>query len=76
MKGDDDEMPVNHGVEEYDARRCHICDRRFPSFGFGPPLRSAGQTLWACLEHRHAVERIVRGSGDGPPRADREPRLL
>ena len=76
MKGGNNEMPVNRGVEEYDAWRCHICDRRFPSFGFSSPLRSAGQTLWACLEHRHAVERVVRGPGDGPPRADREPRLL
>ncbi len=76
MKDSGNELPVNRDVEEYDARRCRICGRRFPSFGFGPPLRQAERTLWACMEHRHDVERIVRGPADGPPPADREPRLL
>ena len=48
---------ANSVVEEYDARRCHICQSRYPPFGFGPRLTRAGVTIWACALHRDDVER-------------------
>ncbi len=48
-------------MQEYDARRCHLCQCRHPSFGFGPPLQTGGRVLWSCLAHRDAVERLIRG---------------
>ena len=50
-------MPEN--VQEFGARRCHVCDCRFPSFGFGPPMTRKNQSLWACLAHRAEVERVL-----------------
>jgi hypothetical protein len=50
-------------MREYEARRCHICDCRYPSFGFGPPL-TRGTVLWACRIHRAEVEAVLR-SGEG-----------
>jgi len=61
---------------EYDARRCHVCHARYPSFGFGPPLTRPGRVLWACSAHRAAVDSMLTG----PPRANatakRQPALL
>lgn len=63
-------------VLEYEARRCHVCRARHPSFGFGPPLTRAGHVLWACGAHRAAVDSVLAG----PPRAcaatERQPALL
>lgn len=75
MKEGGSEPEVHRGIEIYDARRCRICGRRFPPFGFGPPLCKPEQTLWACFEHRDEVERMVRGPENTPLR-EREPRLL
>ena len=30
-------------VRDYDARRCHVCQCRHPSFGFGPPMTPLGR---------------------------------
>lgn len=30
------------------AKRCWVCTAAYPSFGFGPPLLPAGETVWAC----------------------------
>ena len=67
----DDPPPA---LREYEARRCHICGRAYPSFGFGPPLRKADQVLWACGEHRAEVAQIA--SGPAPWRRETERRLL
>ena len=61
------------GVQDFEARRCHVCDRRFPAFGFGPPLTRKDQTVWACLAHRTEVERTltqkpVHSAEPGPKR--------
>jgi hypothetical protein len=56
--------PVSEAMREYDARRCHICQRRFPPFGFGFPL--TGRTLWACMPHRDEVDRLVSGKTPQP----------
>jgi len=70
-----DEQPVYVAIQEYDARRCHICGRRYPSFGFGPPLLKAENTLWACGDHRDEVGRIARGEHLTTP-PNRDPQLL
>jgi hypothetical protein len=49
--------PVSEAMREYAARRCHICQCRFPTFGFGLPL--TGRTLWSCMPHRDEVDRLV-----------------
>jgi hypothetical protein len=56
--------PVNEAMREYEARRCHICQCRFPPFGFGLPL--TGRTLWACMPHRDEVDRLVSGKAPQP----------
>ncbi len=48
-------------ILEYEARRCHVCQCKYPSFGFGPPLTTKGQPLWACFEHRGFVDRLLTG---------------
>jgi hypothetical protein len=68
------ETPHQAMMREYEARRCHICQCKNPSFGFGPPLKAAGPTLWSCLAHRDGVDRIARGVGVA--RAEPQPRLL
>ncbi len=55
---------VSEAMREYDARRCHICQCRFPPFGFGLPL--TGRTLWACMPHRDEVDRLVSGKAPRP----------
>jgi hypothetical protein len=44
-------------LDEYDARRCAICDTRYPPFGFGPPLTKKDAVLWACAAHRAELDR-------------------
>ena len=51
----------NPVILDYEARRCHVCQCKYPSFGFGPPLTTKGQTLWACFEHRGVVDRLLTG---------------
>ena len=51
-------------VRAFDARCCHICGCRYPSFGFGPPLAPRGQERWACLAHRSQMERILSDGRD------------
>ena len=46
-------------MREYEARRCHICQCKYPSFGFGPPLTRPGLVLWACGAHREQVDRSL-----------------
>ena len=46
-------------VLQYEVRRCHICRCPQPAFGFGPPLTRPGQELWACGQHREAVEALL-----------------
>ena len=47
----------NPVLNEYDARRCAICDTRYPPFGFGPPLTKKDVVLWACAAHRSELDR-------------------
>lgn len=49
----------NDWIQEYDARRCHICAAKYPPFGFGPILTRAGSTLWACHAHRAEVDTLL-----------------
>ena len=61
------------GVQDFEARRCHVCDCRFPAFGFGPPMTRKDQIVWACLAHRTEVERTltqrpVHSAAPGPRR--------
>ena len=61
------------GVQDFEARRCHVCGCRFPAFGFGPPLTRKDQTVWACLAHRTEVQHTltqkpVHGAEPGPKR--------
>ncbi len=46
-------------MRDYEARCCHICRARYPSFGFGPPLTRPSATLWACSKHRAEVDRMM-----------------
>jgi len=60
-------------VQDFEARRCHVCGCRFPSFGFGPPMTRKDQAVWACLAHRAELERAltqktVHGVALGPKR--------
>ena len=59
---DVDDRDGSPAMRDYDARRCYICGRPHPPFGFGPPLRKPDQVLWACGAHREEVERLVRGT--------------
>ena len=68
------ETPHQAMMREYEARRCHICQCKYPSFGFGPPLKASGPTIWSCLTHRDEVDRIARGVAAVP--AEPQPRLL
>ena len=61
------------GVQDFEARRCHICGCRFPAFGFGPSLTRKDQTVWACFAHRAAAQHTlapkpVHGTEPGPKR--------
>jgi hypothetical protein len=50
--------------DEYEARRCCICQCRHPGFGFGPPMTR--ETIWACGKHQAEVEAKLRASnGNG-----------
>ncbi len=66
--------PSQAMMREYESRRCHICQCKYPSFGFGSPLKAGGPTIWSCLAHRDEVDRIARGVGVAP--AEPQPRLL
>jgi hypothetical protein len=45
-------------MREYEARRCYVCQGRYPSFGFGPPLTRG--TVWACTAHRAEVQALIQ----------------
>ena len=47
------------GVQDFEARRCHVCGCRFPAFGFGPPLTRKDQAVWACFAHRAEVQHTL-----------------
>ena len=47
------------GVQDFEARRCHVCGCRFLAFGFGPPMTGKDQTVWACLAHRIEVQHTL-----------------
>lgn len=68
------ETPHQAMMRQYEARRCRICQCKYPSFGFGSPLKAGGPTIWSCLAHRDEVDRIARGVGVAP--AEPQPRLL
>ena len=55
------EVPKNPMLLEYEARRCHLCQSKYPAFGFNHPLTKKRQTIWACSEHRAAVNRMLTG---------------
>ena len=69
-----DDSPPGAMTQEYEARRCHVCQCKFPSFGFGPPLRVDGSTIWSCLAHRDEVDRV--GLNVTASSTDPQPRLL
>jgi hypothetical protein len=72
---DPQEVPENPAMAEYAARRCHICQCRFPPFGFGPLTSKNGASIWACQAHRVEVGRLL--TGDPVPRErDAQQRLL
>ena len=59
--------PASEVIREYEARRCHVCQCRYPPFGFGPPLIARSEeTVWACAAHRAEVDRMLRGPETGP----------
>ncbi len=60
--GSNREHKQSDAVREYDARRCHVCQGRYPAFGFGTPLMRNGKTIWACGSHRTEVERMLTRS--------------
>ena len=63
-------------VRDYDARRCHVCQCRHPSFGFGPPITPLGVALWACAAHREAVGVALKGSAPEAATLDSQPSLF
>ena len=69
------EAPQSELIREYELRRCNICQCRYPSFGFVPPMTNLGRAIWACLTHRGEVERRLSLS-QTLAMADSEPRLL
>ena len=54
-------------LREYEARCCHVCQCRHPPFGFGPPLTRPGDDLWACSEHRAAVDAMLANQTQPAP---------
>ena len=48
--------PKSPALLAYEARRCAICNARYPAFGFVPPAIARGE-VWACSAHRHEIER-------------------
>ena len=55
--------PLNPAMREYEARRCRVCQCKYPSFGFGFPITRKGQTtIWACGTHRLQVDQMLTGS--------------
>jgi len=66
----------SEAMREYEARRCHVCHARYPSFGFGPPLTRPGRVLWACGAHRAAVDSMLTGPPRAGAMAKRQPSLL
>jgi len=71
-----DQASPSEAMREYDARRCHACHARYPSFGFGPPLTRPGRVLWACSAHRAAVDSMLTGPPRAGATAKRQPSLL
>jgi hypothetical protein len=53
---DDDAQRLQEAKSAYESRRCHVCHSPHAPFGFGPPMTKPGIMLWACKEHRTAVE--------------------
>jgi hypothetical protein len=39
------EAPKNPMLLEYEARRCHLCQSKYPAFGFNQPLTKKRQTI-------------------------------
>jgi len=54
------EPQLTEALRDHEARRCHICQRKYPGFGFGPKLTHTGHTIWSCMIHRDEVERLLR----------------
>ena len=71
----DGAAPQNETLREYEARRCHVCQCKYPSFGFGPPLQTSGRVIWSCGAHRADVDRMVSGATTSPT-APEQTRLL
>ena len=69
------EPPQHPAIKEYEARRCHICQCKYPAFGFGPPLTRPGVTLWACGAHHPVLDDQLRG-GTVKPAQNKQPSLL
>jgi hypothetical protein len=69
------DTPQSETMREYEARRCHVCGCKYPSFGFGPPLQTSGRVIWSCGAHHAEVDRIVSGATTLPA-AEQQARLL
>ena len=67
--------PVNPVLAEYEARRCHVCRRKYPAFGIGYPATKKGETIWACGTHRHEVERMLTDNATAQ-NVSRQPKLF
>jgi hypothetical protein len=48
-------------VQRLVAIDSHVCQCKYPSFGFGFPLARKGQTIWACGTHRLEIDRMLIG---------------
>ena len=48
-------------AQAYNTRFCDVCQRKYPPFGFGPPLTRPGQTIWACQPHQEDVYGALSG---------------
>jgi hypothetical protein len=57
-------------MADYEARRCVVCNSRYPSFGFGPPLSHTGSTLWACFVHKNDVDKQLSAARAPTPETD------
>jgi len=53
------ERPPSKTIREYETRRRHVCQGRYPPFGFGPQLTWPGQTIWACVTHWADIDRML-----------------
>ncbi len=53
------EVPPSKAMREYETRRCHVRQGRYPPFGFGPPLTRPGQSICACVTHRADIDRML-----------------